>query len=161
MAKDATRPVATLISESHEEVVFTGDTTRGKGPLIPDNEVMAYPEIPDVTHEFTARLQFGTTFELMEFLAQQQTTLSRRMAEEYADMQMIQRALAGTAEQTDERALEKIGRMGNADEGRIWIELPPSNAALVKVHRELATVRHDAKDMVIKNKRLKKKEKYV
>ena len=56
MEKDATRPVATLISESHEEVVFTGDTTRGKGPLISDNEVMAYPEIQDVAHEFVAQL---------------------------------------------------------------------------------------------------------
>ena len=89
MAKDANRPVATLISESHEEVVFTGDLTRGKGTPIPDNEVMAYPEIPDVAHEFAARLQFGTTFELMEFLAQQQITLSERMVEEHADMQMI------------------------------------------------------------------------
>ena len=69
LAKDANRPVVTLISESHEEVVFTGDTTRGKGPLIPDNEIMAYPDIPDVAHEFAARLRFGTTFELMEFWA--------------------------------------------------------------------------------------------
>ena len=70
LAKDATRLVVTLISKSHEEVVLTGDTLRGKGTLIPDNEVMAYPEIPDVAHEFAARLQFGTTFELMEFLAE-------------------------------------------------------------------------------------------
>ena len=61
-------------------------TTRGKGPLIPDNEVMAYPEIPYMAHEFGARLQFGTTFELMEFLAQQQLTLTQHMAEEHADM---------------------------------------------------------------------------
>ena len=33
--------------------------------------------------------------------------------------------------------------------------------ALVEVHRELATVRHGAKDMVTKNKRLKRKEKYA
>ena len=51
--------------------------------------------------------------------------------------------------------------MWNADEGRIGIELPPLNMALVEVHRELATVRHGAKDMVTKNKRLKKKEKYA
>ena len=62
---------------------------RGKGTFISDNEVMAYPEIPDVAHEFAARLQFGTTFELMEFLAQQQITLSQRMAKEHANMQMI------------------------------------------------------------------------
>ena len=76
-------------------------------------------------------------------------------------MQMIQCALAGTVEREDERALNKIGRMWNADEGRIGIELPPLNAALVEVHRELATVRNNAKDMVTKNKRLKKKEKYA
>ena len=69
-------PVTTLISESYKEVRFTGDATRGKGPLIPDNEVMAYPDIPDVAHEFTTRLRFGTTFELMQFLAQQQLTLT-------------------------------------------------------------------------------------
>ena len=161
MAKDATKLVTTLISESHEEVVFTGDTTHGKGPLIPDNEVMAYPEIPDVAHEFAARLQFGTTFELMEFLAQQQLTLTQCMADEHADMQMIQRALASTTKHTEGRALDKIGRMRNADEGRIGIELPPLNTALVEVHRELATVRHSAKDMVTKNKHLKKKEKYA
>ena len=74
---------------------------------------------------------------------------------------MIQRALAGTAEREDERALDKIGRMRNADEGRIGIELPPLNAALVEVHRELTTVRNGAKHMVTKNKRLKKQEKYA
>ena len=49
---------------------------RGKGTLILDNVVMAYPEIPDVVHEFMAWLQFGTTFEVMEFLTGQQITLS-------------------------------------------------------------------------------------
>ena len=76
-------------------------------------------------------------------------------------MQMIQRALAGTAEREDERALDKIRRMWNADEGTISIELPPLNTALVEVHRKLAIVRNGAKDMVTKNKRLKKKEKYA
>ena len=74
---------------------------------------------------------------------------------------MIQRALAGTAECTEGRTLDKIGRMRNADEGGIGIELPPLNTALVEVHRELATVRDGAKEMVTKNKHLKKKEKYA
>ena len=87
----------------------------------------------------------------MEFLAQQQLTLTQRMADEHADMQMIQRALAGSVERKEERALDKIGRLRNADEGRIGIKLPPLNTALVEVHRELATVRHGAKDMVTKN----------
>ena len=83
------------------------------------------------------------------------------MPEEHAEMQMIQCALAGTAEREDECALDKIGRMRNADEGRIGIELPSLNVALVEVHRELATVRNDAKHMVTKNKCLKKQEKYA
>ena len=97
----------------------------------------------------------------MEFLAGEKIKLSKHMANKHAEMQMIQRVLAGTAEREDERALDKIGRMRNADEGRIGIELPPLNAALVEVHRELATVRNGAKDMVTKNKRLKKQEKYA
>ena len=97
----------------------------------------------------------------MEFLAGQQIKLSQRMAEEHAEMQMIQRALAGTAECEDKHALDKIGWMRNADEGRIGLKLPPLNTTLVEVHRELATVRKSAKDMVTKNKRLKKQEKYA
>ena len=95
---------------------------------------MACPKIPDLAHEFATRLQFGTTFEVMEFLAGQQIKLSQRMAEKHAEMQMIPRALSGTAEREDERG------MRNDDEGRIGIELPPLNAALVEVHRELTMV---------------------
>ena len=88
LAKDATKPVVTLISESwtQVDVTFTGDTVRTKGTLIPDNEVMVYPEIPDVAHKFAAQLQFVTTFEVMEFLAGQQIKFSQRMAEEHAEM---------------------------------------------------------------------------
>ena len=60
-----------------------------------------------------------------------------------------------------DNALDKIGRMKNANEGRIGIELPLLNAVLVEVHQELTTVRNGAKDMVTKNKRLKKQEKYA
>ena len=67
----------------------------------------------------------------MEFLARQQIKLSQRMAEEHVEMQMSQRALVGPVEREDERALDKTGRMRNADKGRIGIKLPPLNAALV------------------------------
>ena len=80
---------------------------------------MAYLEIPEVAHEFAARLQFATTFEVMEFLARKQIKLSQCMAEEHAKILMIKRALAGPAKREDERTLDKIGRMRNADEGRI------------------------------------------
>ena len=88
LAKDTTRPVVTLISESYaqEDVALTGDTVRGKGTLIPANEVMAYTEFPNVVHEFATQLQFGTTFEVMESLPGQQIKLSQRMADEHAEM---------------------------------------------------------------------------
>ena len=123
--------------------------------------VMAYPKISGVAHELMARLQFITTFEVIEFLAGQQIKLSQRIAEEHAEMQMIQRALTGTIEREDEHALGMIGRLRTADEDRIDIELLPLNAALVEVHHELATVCSGAKDMVTKNKRLKKTKKYA
>ena len=65
---------------------FIGNTVRGKGTLTPNNVVMAYPKISNVAHEFAIQLQFGTKFEVIEFLAGQQITLSHRMAEEHAEM---------------------------------------------------------------------------
>ena len=103
---------------------------------------MAYPEIPDVVHKCAARMQFHTTFEVMEFLAGQQITLSERMVEELAKMQMFQRDLASTARREDEHALGKIGCMRTVNEGRIGIELPPLNTTFVEVHRELVKVRN-------------------
>ena len=71
------------------------NTERGKCILTPDNVVMAYPEMPAVAHEFTVMLQFGTSFEIMEFLATQQIKVLQRMVEEHKERQMIERALAG------------------------------------------------------------------
>ena len=74
---------------------------------------------------------------------------------------MIEQALARMVEREEERALSKIDRMWNADEGRMGIELPPLNIALVEVHKELATVQNNVKDMICKNKMAKKAEKYA
>ena len=90
-----------------------------------------------------------------------QIKLSQCMAEEHVEMQMIQRALAGSAEREDERTLGKTGQMRIGDEDRIGIELPPLNTTLVEVHRELAMVRNGSRDMVTKKKCLKKAEKYA
>ena len=75
-----------------------------------ESEVLKYADIPDMTHEFGALLQFGTTYELMEFLATQQIKVSQRMAEEHAEQQMIERALPRTAESDYEGPLPKIGK---------------------------------------------------
>ena len=68
---------------------------------------MKYPDIPDTTHEFGTLLQFGTTYELMEFLTTQQIKVSQRMAKEHAEQQMIERALTRTAESEDEGPFAK------------------------------------------------------
>ena len=83
------------------------------------------------------------------------------MVEEHTERQMIERALARMVEQEEERALSKIDRMRNADEGHMGIKLPPLNIALVEVHKELATVQNNVKDMICKNKMAKKAEKYA
>ena len=80
------------------------------------------------------------------------------MAEEHAE---IKRALAWTTDREEEHALTKIGQIRTADEGHIGIEVPILNMTLVESHPELATVRNGAKDMVMKNKHLKKTEKYA
>ena len=100
LAKDQSGPIKTQTFEKLplSQPGFTKDTVRGKGTWTPDNVVMPYPKIPDVAHEFTARLQFGSSFEVMDFLEGQQIKLSQRMAEEHAETQMIQHALARTAE---------------------------------------------------------------
>ena len=78
--------------------------------LIAESEVLRYPDIPDTTHEFGTLLQFGTTYELMEFLATHQIKVSQRMAEEHAEQQMIEQALTSTVESEDEGPLAKVGR---------------------------------------------------
>ena len=50
-----------------------------------ESEVLKYPNILDTAHEFSALLQYGITYELMEFLVTQQIKVSQRMAEEHAE----------------------------------------------------------------------------
>ena len=66
---------------------------------------------------------------------------------------MIEHALTRTSKSEDEGLLAKVGRQHNAGVCRMGIELPPLNAALVEVHRELAKVSIGAKDMAINYRR--------
>ena len=59
-----------LISEPRP--IITAQSQCGKGVLTAEREVLSYLDIPDTAHEFGALLQFGTTYELMEFLVTQQ-----------------------------------------------------------------------------------------
>ena len=44
--------------------------------LTSESEVLSYLDIQDTAHDFGAHLKFGTTYELMEFLATQQIKVS-------------------------------------------------------------------------------------
>ena len=62
---------ATLELISEPLAIITEQLQRGKGVLTLDNKVLSFPEILNMAHEFGALLQFGTSYELMEFLATQ------------------------------------------------------------------------------------------
>ena len=80
----STEPNTTLELIREPQPIIMAQSQLGKGVFTADSEVLKYPDIPDTAHEFGALLQFGTTFELMEFLAMQQIKVSQRMAEEHA-----------------------------------------------------------------------------
>ena len=79
-----------------------------------ESEVLKYPDITDMAHEFSALLQYGTAYELMEFLVTQQIKVSQSMAEEHAEQEMVERALTRTMESEDEGPLAKVGKKQNA-----------------------------------------------
>ena len=81
--------------------ILTRNSDWGKGVLTSKKEVLAYPDIPDMAHEFATLLQFGTTFELMKSMETQQIKVSQCMAEEHA--------LTQTTESNDEDPLDKLG----------------------------------------------------
>ena len=78
------------------------------------------------------------------------------MAEAHAQQEMIERALTRTVESEGKSPLAKVVQKHNAGIHWVGIELPPLNATLGEVYRELAKVRLGAKDMAIKNKNVRK-----
>ena len=119
LVKDTTAPTEKIATMEHTttlelirepQPIITAQSQRGKGVLTAESEVLRYPDSMDTTHEFGTLLQFGTTYELMEFLATHQIKVSQRMAEEHAEQQMIKRPLTGTTESEDEGPLAKVGR---------------------------------------------------
>ena len=53
-------------------------------------EASAFPEIPLPAHELAVILQFGTSYELVEWLAKRLQEVSETMALEHRDQIMIQ-----------------------------------------------------------------------
>ena len=72
----STEPNTTLEIIREPRTIITTQSQRGKGILMVESKVLKYLDIPDRAHEFGALLQFGTTYELMDFLAMQQIKVS-------------------------------------------------------------------------------------
>ena len=79
------------------------------------------------------------------------------MAEEHAEMKMIQKALLGETEHDEDRAandraLQKIGRKKQGKHQALLMPVPELNTALVEAYRDLDHTTRAAKDMARKIK---------
>ena len=81
--------------------VNPNDTTRiqkGQSSVTTVREATAFSNIPPVSHELAAILQFSSSYELVEWLARRLHEVSERMAQEHRDQIMIQKSLSGVVE---------------------------------------------------------------
>ena len=78
------------------------------------SEVLGLLELPPASHELAVILQFGTSYELVEWLAQRLQYVSDMLAQEYKDQIMIQKAVIGTVVPKEQSELNRIGRQRNA-----------------------------------------------
>ena len=88
-----------------EPPVNSNDTSRvqeGQSLVTLVREATTFPEIPPATHELAAILQFGTSYELVEWLARRLQEVSERMAQEHRDQIMIQKTLRGIVDPQDQ-----------------------------------------------------------
>ena len=124
-----------------EPRVDPNDTTRiqeGQSSVSTVREATTFPEIPPAADELAIILQFGTSYELVQWLARRLQEVSARMAQEHQDQIMIQKSLRGTVEPHEQQEIDRIGRQRNAKNKGEAIQMPPLHEALVEVHREYA-----------------------
>ena len=71
-------------------------------------EATPFSDIPPAAHELAAILQFGTSYELVEWLAHRLQEVSERMAQEHRDQIMIQKSLSGVVEPQEQQEVDRI-----------------------------------------------------
>ena len=103
---------------------------KGNKLKISPNEVLGLPDIQPATHEFATLLQFGTSYELVDWLAKQLQFSSELLEQEHKDWEMIQNAMLGDLEPEEERELQRIGRQREAKKK----EMSSLNTTLVESH---------------------------
>ena len=103
--------------------------------------------MPAESFELGTLLRHGTAYELVDFLTRLQVSAVARMAQEHAELQVIERALDNEPASDDEPKLQKVGRKRALKKRRTRIELPELNTALVETYKELDYATRAAKDM--------------
>ena len=98
-------------------------------------EALALPELPPV-----AILQFGTSYELVKWLAYRLQEFLEKLAQEHKDRIMIQKSLIGVVEPEEQQEIDRIGRRRNAKNRGEAIQMPPLNTTLVEVQRTRVTL---------------------
>ena len=120
---------------------------RGQPSKITTQATLRFSDIPAAAHELAAIMQFGTSYELVEWLAKRLMEVSDRLAQEHKDRVMIQKSLSGTLEPEEQAEVDKIGWKRNAKSRGEAIQKPPLHEALVEVHREYERAIKAASDM--------------
>ena len=69
-------------------------------------QVVGFSDIPPAAHELATIVQFGTSYELVEWLARRLQEVSERMAQEHMDQIMIQKSLSGVVELEEQQELD-------------------------------------------------------
>ena len=152
-------PKKTVAVVTDKPLALTRQIEQGQQSRFSEEEVMTFKDLPTESHGLDAILQHATTYELIDFLARLQVAIVARMAQEHAEQQMVERALANEMEFDDEPKLQKVGRKRATKKHRTRIELPDLNTTLVEAYRELARTTRVAKDMAVNIKEARKQAK--
>ena len=136
-----------------------GKIEQGRASEISEDEVLGYKDLPAEAYEFSALLRLGTAYEIIDFLARAQVAAAARMAAEHAEAQMIQRALTGDIDPSEDRALQALGRKKRTTNATHLMEIPELNTALVEAYRELDRTTRAAKDLARRIKRAQQQAK--
>ena len=103
---------------------------------------------PPVVHEIVATISwFGTSFELVEWLAKRLQFASEQLAQEHKDREIIRKAMMGVLEREDKRELQRIGKQRDARNNDMAIQLPPLHTSLIEICKEWVATTKDNQEL--------------
>ena len=117
--------------------IILGQHEKGQFSKITDTKVFTLRDMSVESFKRGDLLRHGTAYELVYFLARLQVATASRMAQQHAELQVIERALDNEPTSDDEPKLQKVGRKCALKKRRTHIELPELNTALVETYKEV------------------------